>query len=64
MTINELIELLNEYKTKYGDIPVFIQNGDEGGEYYGIRGVEKESTTVSSSKKDDVLILDGWKEFR
>lgn len=64
MTISELIELLEEYKTKYGDILVFIQNGDDGGEYYGIRGVEKESTTVSSSKEDDVLILDGWNVFR
>lgn len=45
MTISELQKKLQEAYEKYGDISVSIQNGDDGGDYYGQREivyVEKE----------------------
>ena len=36
MTILELQKKIQEAYEKYGDIEVFIQNGDDGGEYYGL----------------------------
>ena len=45
MTILELQKALQEMYEKYGDIEVAIQNGDDGGDYYGQREivyVEKE----------------------
>ena len=45
MTILELQKKLQEAYEKYGDIEVSIQNGDDGGDYYGQREivyVEKE----------------------
>lgn len=37
MTILELQKRLQEMYEKYGDIEVSIQNGDDGGDYYGWR---------------------------
>ncbi len=37
MTITELQKRLQEMYEKYGDIEVSIQNGDDGGDYYGWR---------------------------
>lgn len=37
MTILELQKRLQEMYEKYGDIEVFIQNGDDGGDYFGWR---------------------------
>ena len=45
MTILELQKRLQDLYEKYGDIEVSIQNGDDGGDYYGQREivyVEKE----------------------
>lgn len=39
MTITELQKKLQEMYEKYGDIEVFIQNGDDGGDYFGWREV-------------------------
>ena len=39
MTILELQKKLQEMYEKYGDIEVFIQNGDDGGDYFGWREV-------------------------
>jgi hypothetical protein len=35
MTITELQKELQEMYEKYGDIEVAIQNGDDGGDYFG-----------------------------
>lgn len=37
MTILELQKALQEVYEKYGDIEVAIQNGDNGGDYFGWR---------------------------
>ena len=37
MTILELQKRLQEMYEKFGDIEVFIQNGDDGGDYFGWR---------------------------
>ena len=39
MTILELQKRLQEMYEKYGDVEVFIQNGDDGGDYFGCREV-------------------------
>lgn len=40
MTITELQKELQEMYEKYGDIEVSIQNGDDGGDYFGQRNIE------------------------
>ncbi len=40
MTITELQKALQEMYEKYGDIEVSIQNGDDGGDYFGQRNIE------------------------
>ena len=40
MTIFELQKTLQEMYEKHGDIEVVIQNGDDGGDYYGQRNIE------------------------
>lgn len=40
MTILELQKKLQELYEEYGDIYVSIQNGDDGGEYFGQRNIE------------------------
>ena len=40
MTILELQKTLQEMYEKYGDIEVSIQNGDDGGDYFGQRNIE------------------------
>ena len=40
MTILELQKNLQEMYEKYGDINASIQNGDNGGEYFGWRNAE------------------------
>ena len=40
MTILELQKRLQEAYEKYGDISVSIQNGDDGGDYFGQRNIE------------------------
>ena len=40
MTITELQKRLQEMYEKYGDIEVSIQNGDDGGDYFGQRNIE------------------------
>lgn len=40
MTITELQKELREMYRNHGDVEVVIQNGDDGGEYYGQRIIE------------------------
>lgn len=40
MTTTELQKRLQEMYEKYGDIEVSIQNGDDGGDYFGQRNIE------------------------
>lgn len=40
MTISELQKRLQEMYEKYGDIEVSVQNGDDGGDYFGQRNIE------------------------
>lgn len=64
MTITELVEMLDSIKEQYGDIKVYIQNGDDGGTYCGSRGITKESSTVCTVEDCQFLVLDGWDGFK
>ena len=54
MTILELQKRLQEAYEKYGDINVSIQNGDNGGEYFGWRNAE--STNIEESPDIKIVI--------
>lgn len=55
MKISELIEKLNKVKSERGDIEVYIQNGDDGGDYYGSRPTN--DIEIKKSDKRDVVSI-------
>ncbi len=55
MTISELQKKLQEAYEKYGDINVSIQNGDDGGEYFGWR--EAENTEVEGEHPNQEIVI-------
>lgn len=57
MTLSELINKLNEAKAKYGDLTVFIQNGDAGGDYEGSREAYDKSTCVVEDDGKKIFLI-------
>lgn len=55
MTILELQKKLQEMYEKYGDIEVAIQNGDDGGDYFGWREVV--NTTVEGKYPNREVVI-------
>lgn len=55
MTITELQKKLQEMYEKYGDIEVAIQNGDDGGDYFGWR--ESVNIEVEGKYPNEMVVL-------
>jgi hypothetical protein len=51
MTLNELIEILNEMKEENGEKEVKVQYRDDGGDYYG------EDSEIRLEVTEDSIIL-------
>ena len=55
MTITELQKKLQEMYERYGDINVSIQNGDDGGDYFGWR--ETTDTEVKGKYPNQEIVI-------
>ena len=55
MTITELQKELQEMYEKYGDIEVAIQNGDDGGDYFGWR--DAVNVEVEGKYPNEMVVL-------
>lgn len=55
MTILELQKALQEMYEKYGDVEVAIQNGDDGGDYFGWR--DAVNVEVEGEYPNEIVIL-------